>query len=312
MNWIKKIKHLGQRIKRNFKKNFPTREEIENSKFISLNCCNSSPILKSEIKENLYVCPRCNFNLTINPKFRYDMIFGENNWTTIDPPLPPDNPINFSDSKPYAQRLREARKKSGQKCGVLSCVTKLNDIELVASCLSWDYMAGSIATQESENIIYSVQEAINRRSPYILFAVSGGMRMQEGILSLQQMARMTIAINELKKQKLPFIVVYCAPATAGGTTASITNLSDLCMAERGVTIAFSGKRVIASTVKEELEPDMQKSKWVLEKGFLDMEVERVEIKNKLNNILSIFTKTNIKTDSNSENQNLILEEKKAS
>ncbi len=299
MNWILKLKRFGESIKKNVLKKFPSKDDQDNSQWTPLNCCNSGPTLKSDLEEHLFVCPNCKFNHTINPKTRFDMMFGENNWEEINCPLPPDNPLNFVDSKPYSDRLKSARKKTGQDCAVLSCVAKINEVQMVVSALNFDFMGASIATSECESLIFAIQTAINKKCSFVLASASGGMRMQEGILSLQSMAKLTIAINELKKNNLPFVVLYCAPATAGGTTASITSLSDIAMAEEGVTIAFSGKRVVAATVREQLDENIQRSDWVLDKGFLDLEVERKDIPNKLYKILSILLK--LGTEANKEN-----------
>ena len=290
MNWISKLQKLGENIKRNIKKKWPTKAEQESSKFVPLNCCNTGPIERSQLEENLFVCPKCSFHHTIDVRTRFDMHFGKNNWQEIKAPLTTDDPLNFKDQKPYKDRLKEARKKTNQDSAVLSCITKINGIEIVVSGLNFAFMGGSIAQNETENILYAIQTAIDKKCSYLVCTASGGMRMQEGILSLHSMTRMTIAVNQLKKNNLPFLVLYCAPATAGGTTASITSLSDIAMAERRVTIAFSGKRVIQGVVNEKLDERIQRADWVLEKGFLDLEVERKDVSNKIYSILSILLK----------------------
>ena len=314
MNWLTKIKVLGDKIKKNIKKKFPSKSDIENSNWTALNCCAGGPKLKSELFENLMVCPNCSTHHYVNPTERFNMHFGENNWEEIKTPLPIDDPLGgWVDTKPYKARLKEARKKTGQPCAVLSCKTKIDGIEIVASAIDFRFIGGSIASAEGENILQAVQTAIDLNCSYILFSASGGMRMMESSVSLAQMTRMTIAISSLKKNKLPFINVFCNP-TAGGTTASISSLSDIAMAEKGATIAFSGKRVIQATIKEPLPDNFQKAEWSQEHGFCDIILERKDIPKTLHSLLSILLKINteVKLENLNETSELISETREAS
>ncbi len=302
MNWITRFISIGDKIKKFLKKR-PTVEELEHSSWAPLNCCNSGPLQKSELDNNMYVCPRCNFHHPIDPVTRFNYTFGENNWEEIKPNYNyPDDPLKFVDTKKYTARLKEARKKTKQDCAAMSCVGKLNGIEIVMTAMNFSFMGSSIAQNETNNILTAVNSAIERKCSYVFASASGGMRMQEAGLSLMCMPKLTIAINELKKNKLPFINLYCSPATAGGTQASISSLSDLAIAEKNVTIAFSGRRVIEATVREKLDENIQKSGWVLEKGFLDLELERKEISSVIYNLLSILLNNNSEVNSTSENE----------
>ena len=156
---------------------------------------------------------------------------------------------------------------------------------------NFQYIGGSIGTAEGEAIIYAVQHAIDNDQAFVYFPSSGGMRMMESMYSLTQMTRMTIAINELKKKKLPFIVVFCDPC-AGGTTGSIASLGDISISEPGCLIAFAGRRIIEATVKEELGENFQRAERVLELGFLDLIVERKDLSEKISTILKILLKKN--------------------
>ena len=301
MNWLSKIKILGDKIKKNIKKKFPSQSEIENSEWTALNCCSGGPKLKSELFDNLMVCPNCSTHHYVNPTERFNMHFGINNWEKIKAPAPVDDPLGgWVDTKPYKVRLREAREKTGQSCAVLSCKTKINGIEIVASAIDFRFIGGSIASSEGENILQAVQTALDNNCSYVLFSASGGMRMMESTVALAQMTRMTIAISELKKNRLPFINVFCNP-TAGGTSASICSLSDIAIAEKGATIAFSGKRVIQATIKEPLPDNFQKAEWTQEHGFCDIILERKDIPKTLHSLLSILLKIN--TEVKSENFN---------
>ena len=300
MNWLTKAIGLGEKIKKNLQKKFPSKLDIESSAWTALNCCSAGPKLKSELEDNFMICPNCSTHHYINPRERFDMHFGKNNWQEIKAPIPADDPLQWSDSRPYKERLKEARKKTGQSCAVLSCKTQIDGIEIVTSAIDFRFIGGSIASAEGENILQAVQTAIDNNCSYILFSASGGMRMMESLISLTQMTRMTIAINELKKKRLPFINVFCNP-TAGGTTASISSLSDIAIAEKGATIAFSGKRVIQATIKEPLPENFQKAEWSQEHGFCDIILDRKDIPKTLHSLLSILLKIN--TEVKSENFN---------
>ena len=313
MNWIIRALNFGEKIKKNLKKKFPTKEEQANSKWTALNCCSAGPKLKSELIENLMVCTNCYFHHYINPTERYNIHFGKNNWQEIKAPIPADDPLLWSDSKSYKDRLKSARKLTGQSSAVLSCKTQIKGLNLVASAIDFRFIGGSIASAEGENILKAVQTAIDNNCPYVLFSSSGGMRMMESLVSLSQMTRMTIAINELKKNKLPFINVFCTP-TAGGTTASISSLSDIAISERGATIAFSGKRVIQATIKEPLPEDFQTAEWVQRHGFCDLIVDRKDIPQTLYSLLSILLKTDteVKSENSNETSEISIQTREAS
>ena len=288
MNWITKVLKFGEKIKTAIKKR-PSKEEIENSNWT--NCC-KGPILKKELEENLWVCKLCNKHHRINCKQRFNSVFGQNNYEILKTPIPQDDPLNWEDSKSYKERLKTARKKTGQECAVMIVKTKINNINITAGAFDFAFIGGSVGASEGEAIIYGIQNAIDNRQPFVLFTASGGMRMFESLIALSQMARVTLAINELKKNNLPYIVILTDP-TAGGTTASFGMLGDITFAEPGAIVAFAGKRVIQATVKEELPSGFQTSEYVEEKcGFIDSVIERKDLKEKIGSILSILLKKN--------------------
>ena len=241
------------------------------------------------------------------------MHFGKNNWQEIKAPIPTDDPLSWTDSKSYKDRLKTARKLTGQSSAVLSCKTNILGVDLVASAIDFRFIGGSIASAEGENILQAVQTAIDNNCSYVLFSSSGGMRMMESLISLSQMTRMTIAINELKNNRLPFINVFCNP-TAGGTTASISSLSDIAISEKGATIAFSGKRVIQATIKEPLPEDFQTAEWAQRHGFCDIILERKDIPKILHSLLTILMKidTKVKSEKSNETSELSIETREAS
>ena len=287
MNWITKALKFGEKIKRVIRKR-ASKEEIANSEWTS--CC-KGPILKKDLEENLWVCPSCNKHHRINPRQRFDITFGKNNYEVLKTPIPQDDPLNWNDSKPYTNRLKAARKKTGHNCGMMVVKTNIKNINLTAIASDFDFIGGSIGAAEGEAFLYGIQHAIENEQPFIIFTSGGGMRMMESLISLSQMTRTTLAINELKKNNLPYLVVLTDP-TAGGITASYAMLGDINLAEPGALIAFAGARVIQGTVREELPEGFQRSEYVEKTGFVDLIVERKDLKEKIGSLLSILLKKN--------------------
>ena len=218
----------------------------------------------------MWVCSACNKHHRINCQQRFDIMFGKNNYEILKTPVPLDDPLNWVDSKSYKERLKAARKKTGQETAVMIAKTKINNIDITAGAFDFNFIGGSVGAAEGEAIIYGIQNAIDNKQPFVLFTASGGMRMFESLIALSQMTRVTLAINELKKNNLPYIVVLTDP-TAGGTTASFGMLGDITFAEPGAIVAFAGKRVIQATVKEELPSNFQTSEYVEQNcGFIGL------------------------------------------
>ena len=284
MNWIKKTLRFGEKVKKLLKKR-PTKEEIEGSDWTS--CC-KGPILKKELEDNLFVCPSCNKHHRINCRQRFDIVFGKNNYEVLETPRPQDDPLQFPD---YKNKLKNARKKTGMDCGIMVIKTKINNINVTACASDFAFIGGSIGAAEGEAILYGIQHAIENQQPFINFTSGGGARMMENLIALSQLTRTTLAINELKKNNLLYLVILCDP-TAGGITASYAMIGDLHFAEPGALVAFAGSRVIQGTVKEELPENFQKSEYVQKTGFIDLIVERKDLKEKISSILSILLKKN--------------------
>ena len=287
MNWIKKTLRFGEKIKRIIKQR-PSKDEIANSDWTS--CC-KGPILKKDLEDNLMVCPSCNKHHRINPRQRFDIIFGKNNYEVLTTPIPQDDPLKWNDSKPYTERLKAARKKTGMNCGIMVVKTNIKNINLTAIASDFNFIGGSIGAAEGEAFLYGIQNAIENQQPFVVFTSGGGMRMMESLISLSQMTRTTLAINELKKNNLPYIVVLTDP-TAGGITASYAMLGDIHLAEPGALIAFAGARVIQGTVREKLPDGFQRSEYVEKTGFVDLIVERKDLREKIGTLLSILLKKN--------------------
>jgi acetyl-CoA carboxylase carboxyl transferase subunit beta len=295
MNWIKKTLRFGEKIKILLKKR-PTKEEVESSDWTS--CC-KGPVLKKNLENNLFVCDSCGKHHRINCKQRFDIVFGKNNYEILKTPIPQDDPLGWEDSKTYKERLKSARKKTGQNCAVMIVKTKINNINITAGAFDFAFIGASVGAAEGEAIIYGIQHAIDNQNPFVLFTAGGGMRMFESLIALSQMTRTTLAISELKKNNLPYLVCLTDP-TAGGITASFAMLGDIALAEPGALVAFAGKRVIQATVKEELPTDFQKSEYVEKCGFVDLIVARKDLREKISSILSILLKKNSSINSISD------------
>ena len=287
MNWIKRVLHIGEKIKKVLKKR-PTKEEIESSDWTS--CC-KGPVLKKELEENIWVCNSCGKHHRISSRQRFDVFFGKNNYEIIKTPIPKDDPLGFEDSKKYTDRLKDARKKTNQDCAVMIARGNVNGINITAGAINFDFIGGSIASAEGEAIITGIQHAIDNNNPFVFFPCGGGQRMMESPIALAQMTRTTLAVNELKKNNIPYIVCFTDP-TAGGITASFAMLGDITLAEPNSLIAFAGRRVIQATVKEDLPENFQRAEYVQECGFVDLILERKDLQEKISSLLSILLKKN--------------------
>ena len=287
MNWIKKVLNISEKIKKVIRER-PSKEDVEKSNWTT--CC-AGPILKTELQENQWVCKSCGKHHRISCKNRFDLFFGKDNYEIIDTPIPIDDPLDWHDSKPYTSRLKSARKATGQKCAVMIASGKVNGVTITAGAINFQFIGGSVGSAEGEAIIYGIQHAIDNQNPFVFFPSGGGQRMHESPIALTQMTRTTLAVNELKNKKLPYIICFTDP-TAGGITASFASLSDVAISEPGALIAFAGRRVIEATVKEKLDENFQKAERVLECGFIDLIIERKDLSEKIATLLKILLKKN--------------------
>ena len=309
MNWLKKTLDFGQKIKRFLKKR-PSRKDMEESDWTS--CC-KGPILKKDLENNLWVCPDCNKHHRINPKQRFDLLFGKQNYQVLKTPMPPDDPLNFTDSKSYKERLKSAREKTGLSCSMVVADGLIKNIKLTAIASDFNYMGASIGAAEGEAFLFAAQHSLENNQPLLVVATGGGMKMQESIISLNQMTRTTLAINELKAKKIPYVVLFADPV-AGGITASYAMLGDIQIAEPGALIAFAGRRVIEGTVKEELPENFQKSEHVQACGFVDTIIQRKDLPEKICILLSILLKkqSNVKIEDGDKTSENNIENREAS
>ena len=297
MNWLTKAINFGEKIKKVLKKR-PSKSEIENSDWTS--CC-KGPVLKKDLEENLWVCNSCGKHHRISCRQRFDIFFGKNRYELLETPIPSEDPLNWKDTKTYKERLKDARKKTGQNSAVMIAKGKINGIDITAGAINFDFIGGSIGSAEGEAIIYGVQHAIDNKTPYVFFPCGGGQRMFESPIALANMTRTTLAVNELKKNNLPYVICFVDPC-AGGITASFAMLGDIHFAEVGSLIAFAGKRVIQATVKEELSPDFQTAEFLEKHGFVDKVVHRKDTSNEIGKLLEILLKKNSDVHSESLNE----------
>ena len=297
MNWLTKAINFGEKVKKILKKR-PSKQDIANSDWTS--CC-KGPVLKKELEENLWVCNSCGKHHRITCRQRFDIFFGKDSYEILETPIPTEDPLNWKDTKSYKDRLKDAKTKTGQNCAAMIATGKVNGIKITAGAINFEFIGGSIGAAEGEAIIYGVQHAIENQTPYVFFPCGGGQRMFESPIALANMTRTTLAINELKKNNLPYIVCFTDP-TAGGITASFAMLGDIHFAEKGCLIAFAGKRVIQATVKEELSPDFQTAEFVEKHGFVDKVVDRKDIRKEIGNLLEILLKKNSEIHSELSNE----------
>jgi acetyl-CoA carboxylase carboxyl transferase subunit beta len=233
-------------------------------------------IWKADLEANLNVCPKCQHHFKLNARARIELLL-EPGYEFVDTGLRSTDPLNFTDVKPYKQRLRSAQEQTGLNDAVLNAMGKLGPHNVVVSAMEYSFIGGSMGAVVGETIARAVDRARLGRKPLIVVAASGGARMMEGVVSLMQMAKISTALAQLDDAKVPYICVLTDPTT-GGVTASFAMLGDLNIAEPGALIGFAGPRVIEQTIRQKLPDGFQRSEFLLEKGFLDAVVPRKEMK----------------------------------
>jgi acetyl-CoA carboxylase carboxyl transferase subunit beta len=241
-----------------------------------------------DLEANQFVVPGSGFHMRMSAKARLKSLFDGGEYETIPLPDVPIDPLKFRDERRYTDRLKDAKSKTGMTDAVLVGAGKLEGQRIVAAVQDFDFLGGSLGTAAGEAVITGMRAAVNRTSPFILFAASGGARMQEGILSLMQMPRTTVAVQELREARLPYIVVLTHPTT-GGVTASYAMLGDIHIAEPGALIGFAGPRVIEQTIREQLPSGFQRAEYLLAHGMLDMVVHRRQMRPTLARLCRLLT-----------------------
>ncbi len=237
-------------------------------------------IFTKEWEENYNVCPRCDFHDRIGPRQRFEQLFDAADYELLPAPDVREDPLRFRDSKRYTDRLKSARSGTSEKDALINARGKLHKRRVIIGVQDFAFMGGSMGIAVGAAFLAGVRAAIADKAPYIIFTASGGARMQEASLSLMQLPRTTVALQELKEAGLPYIVVLTDPTT-GGVTASYAMLGDIQLAEPGALIGFAGQRVIEQTIREKLPEGFQRAEYLLEHGMIDMVVPRSELRDRL-------------------------------
>ena len=282
MNWITKF--IKPKIKSLFEKKSSKSEE---NLWTTCECKNL--IYKEDLLSNLKCCPKCGAHHKLSCKERFDIFFDNKEYVLIETPLPKDDPLKFQDNKKYTDRLKSARKITQQDDAVLIAKGKVKNIEVVVGAQDFRFIGGSFGAASGEAFIAGVQQSIENNIPFIFFSCSGGQRMMESSIALMQMSRTTLAVNELKKKNIPYIVILTNPTT-GGVTASWAMLGDILIAEPKATIGFAGRRVIQDTVRETLPEEFQTAEYVKEHGGIDLVIERKYINSTIGSLLNVLLK----------------------
>jgi acetyl-CoA carboxylase carboxyl transferase subunit beta len=262
---------------------FRTKKETADNLWHKCKGCGQM-IFTRELEENLYVCPKCEHHERIGPAIRFEQMLDEGSCQLLPAPKVPEDPLKFRDSKKYIDRIKAARTATAEPDALLNARGTILGNQVVMGVQDFAFMGGSMGLAVGETFIRGVEAAIADRCPYIIFTAAGGARMQEGILSLMQMPRSTVAIQMLHDAGLPYIVVLTDPTT-GGVTASYAMLGDVQIAEPNALIGFAGQRVIESTIREKLPEGFQRAEYLLEHGMLDMVVHRRDLRERIGQVI---------------------------
>jgi acetyl-CoA carboxylase carboxyl transferase subunit beta len=263
----------------------PKRQSADNLWHKCRKC--ESMVFTKEWEENLYCCPRCDHHDRIGPKARFEQLFDNGKHEVLPSPEVREDPLRFRDTKRYTDRLKAARSATDEKDALINARGKIARKKAVVGVQDFAFMGGSMGVAVGATFLAGIRAAIADRVPYVLFTAAGGARMQEGILSLMQMPRTTVALAEMKEAGLPYIVVLTDPTT-GGVTASYAMLGDVQIAEPGALIGFAGARVIEQTIREKLPEGFQRAEYLLEHGIIDMVVRRHDLKDRLASLIDFL------------------------
>jgi len=272
MNWISN--YIRPRVNSIF-----SRREVPENLWSKCDECGTM-LFHRELTENLNVCTSCDHHMAITARDRFSALFDGGIFVEVDVPMPTVDPLHFRDQKKYPDRMKAAQKLTGEKEAMLVAEGEIGRTPIVAACQDFSFMAGSMGMYVGNAIIAAAEKAVALKRPLILFSAASGARMQEGILSLMQMPRTTVAVEMLKEANLPYIVVLTHPTT-GGVTASYAMLGDVHIAEPNALICFAGPRVIEQTIREKLPEGFQRAEYLLDHGMLDRVTPRGKMRDEL-------------------------------
>jgi acetyl-CoA carboxylase carboxyl transferase subunit beta len=279
MSWLTRVRNAISLV-------IPNKAETPDNLWHKCKGCGQMVFVK-ELQENQSVCPICDHHERIGGRARFEQLFDAGSYTVLPNPKVAEDPLKFRDQKPYPARIKAARASTGEQDAFLNASGTILGQRAVIGVQDFAFMGGSMGQAVGEAFIAGVEAAIAAKAPYIVFTASGGARMQEGILSLMQMPRTTVAISMLHDAGLPYIVVLTDP-TSGGVMAAYAMLGDVQIAEPKATLAFTGRRVIESTIREKLPDDFQTSEYYLDHGLIDMVVHRKDLREKLGALIGLL------------------------
>ncbi|MDM7255516.1 MAG: acetyl-CoA carboxylase, carboxyltransferase subunit beta [Paracoccus sp. (in: a-proteobacteria)] len=281
MNWITNY------VRPHINSLFSRREVPENLWTKCPEC--GTMLFHRELADNLNVCTSCDHHMPITPRTRFAALFDGGIFTEVKVPEPTADPLQFRDQKKYPERMKASQKSTGEKEAMLVAEGEIGRTPIVAAAQDFSFMGGSMGMYVGNAIIAAAERAVKLKRPLILFSAAGGARMQEGILSLMQMPRTTVAVEMLREARLPYIVVLTHPTT-GGVTASYAMLGDVQIAEPNALICFAGPRVIEQTIREKLPEGFQRAEYLLEHGMLDRVTHRKKLREELISITRLLTR----------------------
>lgn len=281
MSWLKKLLPSKVTTETSQKKGVP--------EGLWVKCASCGEVLyRTELERNLSVCPKCNHHHRLSARVRLDQFLDHASGEEIAPHLEPIDRLKFRDSKKYKDRIAQAQRATGEKEALVAMSGTLQGQPVIVSAFEFAFMGGSMGASLGEKFVRAVNQAMERKCPYICFTASGGARMQEGLFSLMQMAKTSAALAQFSKVGLPFVVVLTDP-TMGGVSASFASLGDIIIAEPNALIGFAGPRVIEQTVRQTLPEGFQRSEFLLEHGHIDMIVERKDLRKTVSELIAKLT-----------------------
>jgi len=282
MNWLKNF------VRPKLRKLVGGQKEIPENLWHKCTACDQM-IFHRDLEKNHHVCQHCGHHMRIGTEARLKLLFDDEKYELVALDQPLADPLKFRDRKKYSERMKEAQTKTGRDDALVVAAGDIGRIASVVAVLNFSFMGGSMGMAVGDGLLKAARRAVADKAPLIVISSSGGARMQEGILSLMQMARTTIAVEEVKEANLPYIVILTDPTT-GGVSASFAMLGDITVAEPGCTIGFAGQRVIEQTIRETLPEGFQTAEYLLDHGMIDMVVHRHEMRSTLVRVLAILTK----------------------
>ena len=276
MAWFKKSKEIK------------TEKKVKIPEGLWIKCDSCKEIIyKKEIEKNLQVCPKCNYHFRISARERIDLIADEGSFVELDNDLTPSDPLNFKDKASYAERLNEYRLKSEMPEAAIYGDAVINTRPVMLAIMDFSFWGGSMGSVVGEKITRAAERALEKKIPFLTVSASGGARMQEGMFSLMQMAKVSAAVSRLKDSDVLYLSILADP-TFGGVTASFAMLGDVIIAEPKSLIGFAGQRVIEQTIKQQLPENFQRAEFLLDHGMIDLVVERRELKSKVYKLIEHF------------------------